>query len=246
MKKELTRLFYQLFRSKTPLEICGIRKIFWSAEPRMHQRIVWAGGEREQLEYFIKQIRDADVVWDVGAFIGMFSMFASQAVGANGQVFTFEPEASTAELVKKNCAYNNISNITLIEAALGEEDGEAMIYSSEEDQNAISSLKPGENLKKQGIPIQIRTGESLVRQHEAEPPTVVKMDVEGAEYQALKGMREVLERPECRFLFLELHPQDLPRFGASEGEVRDLLGQVGFNIDRETQRGTEMHLFCSK
>jgi FkbM family methyltransferase len=148
--------------------------------------------------------------------------------------------------VKKNCAYNNKSNIRLIEVALGDEDGEAMIYSSEEDQNAISSLKPGEHLKKQGIPIQIRSGVSLIAQQQATAPTVVKMDVEGAEYQALKGMREALERPECRFLFLELHPQDLPRFGASEDQVRELLQQVGFNIEKETQRGTEMHLFCSK
>lgn len=246
MKKKLVRLFYQLFRSKTPLEIAGIRNLFWSAEPRMHQRIERAGGEREQLEYFIQQLRQGDVVWDVGAFIGMYSMFAAKAVGADGEVFTFEPEHNTAKLVKKNSAYNNISNIRLIEAALGEEDGETVIYSSEEDQNAISSLRPGEHLKKQGIPIQIRTGTSLIDQQQATAPTVVKMDVEGAEYQALKGMQKTLERPECRFLFLELHPRDLPRFGASEEQVRELLQQVGFNLDKETQRGTEMHLFYSK
>ncbi len=246
MKKEIIKLLYQLFKSKTSLEILGIRKTFWSAEPQMHRRIVRAGGEREQLEYFIQNIKPNDIVWDVGAFVGMFSMFASEAVGAGGKVYTFEPEHNTADIVRKNCGYNNLTNITLIEAALGDKDGETLIYSSEDNQNAISCLKPGKNLKKQGTSITIRSGHSLIEKNEAEVPNVVKMDVEGAEFQALTGMRDILERPECRFLFLELHTEDLPRFDSSDLAVRTLLKEAGFTIEKEIQRGTEIHLFCNK
>lgn len=246
MKQILYKLFYQLFRSKSYLDISGISKIFWSAEPRMHQRIMRAGGEREQLEYFLKQIQPGDVVWDVGAFIGMFSLFAEDRVGSEGIVYAFEPEHKTIELIQKNMAFNHSHNIKIVEAALGENDGEALIYSSDDDQNAISSLRPGHSLKNKGLPITIRRGDSLVNNNEVKVPNVIKMDVEGAEFGALKGMFDLLKNSQCRFLFLELHVEDLPRFNSSDSEVRDLLAEAGFTIDREFPRGTELHLYCSK
>jgi len=187
-----------------------------------------------------------DVVWDVGSYIGMFAVFSEAAVGENGRVYAFEPEPRAAELLRRNCRLNRAAGVRIIEVALGDVDGKAEVFSARESENAIHSLTSWNHTRQRGTAIAVRRGDQLVRSGHVRPPNVVKMDVEGGEFQSLVGMRETIRSDACRMLFLELHPQDLPRFGASESDVRACLSDAGFRVTREMPRGTEWHLFCEK
>ncbi|MCK5092657.1 MAG: FkbM family methyltransferase [Gammaproteobacteria bacterium] len=81
--------------------------------------------------------------------------------------------------------------------------------------------------------------EDLVEQQNVPAPTAVKLDVEGAEYLVLSGMEALLSSPDCRFLFIEVHPKDLPNFGHSVEDVNNLLEKIGFSITNKITRGTE-------
>jgi FkbM family methyltransferase len=237
--------FYKLFRSKTAVEILGMEKVFTSDSPFLYHRVLNAGGEKQQLSDFLKAIKPDDIVWDVGAFMGMYSVFASEAA-KSGKVYSFEPEQNSLQLLTKNRAYNNANNVNIINVALSNESEEGTIYPATSDANAIHSLRPGEGLKTKGATVKVVKGDDLVKQGQALPPNVIKIDVEGAEAQMIQGLKDNLSSPNCRFLFIEIHPKDLLRFGSSEDEVKSLLHECGFTINNEIKRGSEIHAFCSK
>ncbi len=247
MLNAVRKWYYRIFRRKASLTLAGgVRKIFWAGDPRMFTRIINAGGEREQLERFLAAIKPGDIVWDAGAYIGMFSIFSAHRVGEQGQVYAFEPEATTLSMLRRNIDLNRAMPVEVIEAALGDHDGAAVIYASQPGENAIHSLHHGERHQAVGTNINLRSGDALVRIGAAKAPNVVKMDIEGAEFQALTGMKNILQSEACRYLFLELHPSELPEFGATPEAVRELLENAGFQLEHEQMRGAETHLFYCK
>jgi FkbM family methyltransferase len=236
----------RFFRSKTRLQISGVQARFWTTNASLYSRVVEAGGEREQMEAFTKHIRKGDVVWDIGSFVGMYSILASRAVGAEGRVYAFEPTAQAYNMLKRNIRLNGADNLTVLNVALGKENGEGRIYSSQREDVAIHSLMPGPNKDPNGTPVSIWSGDRLVESGRAPRPNVIKIDVEGAEFLVLSGMRDALADSKCRFLLAEIHPQDIPAFGGTVEEVKALLTQSGFVISREMNRGNQIHFLCEK
>jgi FkbM family methyltransferase len=242
----LANVYYKWLRPRTAVSINGFTGTFVTNTPALHRRVTRFGGEKEQLSAFLRELRTGDVVWDVGSFVGIFSLFASKAVGSSGKVYAFEPEPHTSALLQRNCELNSAHNVKIVNAALSDTDGGGEIFSANEGANAIHSLKPGGATASKGLSIKLRRGDSLVNAVEADVPNVIKMDIEGAELLAFKGLKETLAKPACRFVFLELHHQDLPRFGARSEDVLSFMQQVGFEVRQKIERGTESHVFFHK
>lgn len=242
----LRNTFYKLFRAKTPIEVAGIQASFYSSTPDLYRRIVKLGGEREQIQLFLDSIRPGETVWDIGGFIGMFTVLSSKRVGPAGRVITFEPEPETYNKLLANCELNQCNNVTVFNAALSDATDKGMIFASRENENAIHSLRPNEHLQDNGIPTQLYNAAELVRDQNVPVPNAVKLDVEGAECLVMNGMKSILSDVKCRFLFMEVHPDDLPNFGHSLDDVHAILDEVGFPITRRFERGTEYHYFCEK
>ena len=242
----LRNTFYKLFRAKTSIEVAGIRASFYSSTPDLYRRIVNLGGEREQIELFLNSIRAGETVWDIGGFIGMFTVLSSKRVGPQGRVITFEPEPETYKKLLANCELNQCDNVTVFNAALSDATDEGMIFASRENENAIHSLRPNDHLQDIGIPTQLYSAAELVRDKNVPVPNAVKLDVEGAECLVMNGMKSILSDDSCRFLFMEVHPKDLPNFGYSLDDVHAILDEVGFPVTRKFERGTEYHYFCEK
>ncbi|MCL4874156.1 FkbM family methyltransferase [bacterium] len=233
-------------RKKTAREVLGIRRRFWTTSPSLYRRVVKSGGEQYQLERFLQNVKAGDTVWDVGSYVGIYSIFSSHPAGRDGAVYAFEPEPAAHALLNGNIALNGIGNVKPMRMALSDSNGKGRIYSALTDAVAIHSLRHYASLSESGFEIDLATGDSLVQEGRVPPPDVVKVDVEGADYHVLKGMRSALSRPECRFLLIEVHPKLLPGFGASERDVRQAIREAGFTVDEELQRGDEIHLICSK
>jgi FkbM family methyltransferase len=245
-KKIIITLLHKTVRARTPSHLHGIDAVFNTPTPDFYRRIQNFGGEKEQLELFLDYVKEGDVIWDVGAFIGLFSVFASKAVGDKGKVYAFEPEEATAKKLDANCKLNKLNNITIVNYALSNTDKAGKLYPANEGQNAIHSLQPHAGVSQDGVEINLKRGDSLVADKVLERPNVIKLDVEGAELQSLQGMTEILKDPGCHFIFLELHHRDLPRFDANEDEVYKIFQESGFKISKEMKRGTESHLFWLK
>jgi len=88
-----------------------------------------------------KLLRKGDVVVDVGANIGYYSLLFSRCVGTDGHVYSFEPVPQLASALRKNADLNQFEQITLSNLALSDHNGEARFYVGPEDNSGLSSLR---------------------------------------------------------------------------------------------------------
>lgn len=101
------------------------------------------------------------------------------------------------------------------------------------------------------IEVATERGDALVSGDDVPKPTVIKIDVEGAESLVIEGMKESLASEQCRLLYCEVHPSSdedpsIDDFGSSESELRELIHELGFDIEVIEQRERTYHLKAVK
>lgn len=135
------------------------------------------------------------VVYDVGAFTGAYSMFFSRRVGEAGRVVAFEPRPESFALLVANLERNHIRNILPLHVALGEQSGERAIYMLP-GMPTTASLAPEARtpLRRKCGQARIQKLDALVQSVPLPPPQLIKIDVEGLELEVLQGAVLTLER----------------------------------------------------
>jgi len=181
---------------------------------------------------FVSRILDAlqpgDVVYDVGANIGMISCLVAASGRERGVVVhSIEPEDRNAAALRRNSQLNALTNLQVHELALGDESGTAELHVSGEAGEGTHSIIEGGSPDSHPITIQIASGEDFMGR-DAPPPDVVKIDVEGFEMSVLKGLAPALDAGTVRDLFIEIHPTLLEQVGSSAEELRAWLRERGY------------------
>ncbi|MFC6826858.1 FkbM family methyltransferase [Halopelagius fulvigenes] len=193
--------------------------------------------ERPVLEALLGELRPDDVFYDVGANVGLYSCLAADAV--EPPVFAFEPHPENADRLAQNVAHNG-ANVSQYRYALAAEEGTAeLALALDKVGSAGHSLvgTPGKSGYGR-VEVRKRRGDELVESEGLPEPTVVKIDVEGAEHKVLDGLAETLSRPSCRLVYCEVHPEHLRMAGSSVADVRDRLEAFGFAVeDRSIRSG---------
>ena len=138
-----------------------------------------------------KYVDRGDTVYDVGANVGYFSLSLAKQVGPTGHVIAFEPIPRNLEVLRKNIENNRLSNVQVFGAAASDRKGEAVIRIA--GNLATSSLVwHRKNPAAEELSIPTIAIDDLVEGGELRQPRFVKIDVEGAEGLALKGMQRTV------------------------------------------------------
>ena len=138
-----------------------------------------------------RYVRSGDTVYDVGANMGYVSLSLAKRVGPRGHVAAFEPIPQNLDVLRKNIANNRLSNVRVFDVAASDQKGEAVIRTA--GNLATSSLVwHKKNSSAEELVIQTVAIDELVKNGELAEPAFVKIDVEGAEGLALKGMRRTV------------------------------------------------------
>jgi FkbM family methyltransferase len=147
----------------------------------------WLGTyERPTQRLFSRQIASGDVVFDVGANVGFYTLLASRMTGASGRVIAFEPLARNFDLLERHLSYNRAANVTVVKAAVGERTGvERFAGKDEPSMGALAA---------EGDPVDVVSIDDLVAAGDVPPPQLMKIDVEGAESRVLQGAAATLAR----------------------------------------------------
>lgn len=163
---------------------------------------------------------DGGVFIDVGANIGYYSLLAAQRLGPDGRIFAVEASPKTLIRLRENIAANKLSNITVIPFAAGETDGECEIFTPDEHTHGVASLRNQNYGSTQIDKVKIRRLDQFL----INLPRVdlVKIDIEGAELGALKGMRDIIVRHQPAIL-VEIVPNFLQAFGHKAIEIVDFI-----------------------
>lgn len=171
-------------------------------------------------------LKPGGIFIDVGANKGDFSLVAAKLLDKTGKVIAFEPESKNCKWITKSININGYKNISLYKIALSDHNGEAKLYIGKKSgwHTLISSQK---NRNSDTIDVKVRTLDSYLKEISfCEPIDMIKIDVEGAELQVLRGAYQTLFRNKSLTLLIDIHPT----LGVDPKEVCYYLVKNGFSI----------------
>jgi FkbM family methyltransferase len=195
------------------------------------QRALYATGAYEPalVRFLRDELRRGDVMVDVGAHIGVHSLTAAARLRrlGGGTVVAFEPAHDSAAKLRAAAARNRLE-VTVVEAALGAEPGSADLRADPAYDAADAGVRSlhGRGPRVQAVPL--TTFDAWAAGARLERLDLVKLDVEGAELEALRGMAGSLGRLWPRALVVEVKQRVLERAGVGDDEVREYLDRLGY------------------
>jgi len=200
-------------------------------------RVTRLGDEAEFLGLLLRAIRVGDVLFDIGSCVGVYAVHAGLC---GAQVCAFEPDPSYRQRLVKNLALNKLSqSVRVLDWAVSHQSGEATLFSDGVDGASPSLAEVG---SRGGVVVPTNSIDNALAMGSLPVPTVLKMDIEGAEILALRGMRQLLasdQKPRC--IFIELHPDFLPAFDSSVDQGLSLIESHGYSRQYFCKRDEQIH-----
>jgi FkbM family methyltransferase len=162
---------------------------------------------------------EGDVTIDAGANLGAVTVYMSRLVGPRGRVIAVEMMPDTAALLRYNLELNAATNVAVVELALAERAGETVVACLESGFHGQASIAKRSARSDRDIEVRTTTLQSLM--NGIEEVALLKLDLEGAEAQALRGAGDAIGR--IRAILFE-------SWAADGGDTARLLRDAGFGI----------------
>jgi FkbM family methyltransferase len=191
-------------------------------------------GAYELADYseFVGAAGRGDVVFDVGAHIGTYTLGLCRAVGDAGQVHAFEPNPQTFRRLRRNIELNGFANAQLNQVALADTAGQAQLNSPLYLNTGGGSLVPHQT--QHGLPthayeVQVTSLDQYCYTNEIRGLSLIKIDAQGYELRILRGAETVIRRRHPRIM-VEHDPYWLSRAGSSGQELCSELRRLGYSL----------------
>lgn len=161
------------------------------------QRYVYYFGQWEPAisGWFRGYVRPGDVVVDVGANVGWYTLLAAKCVGPNGRVLAVEASPSIAARLRENLAMNPefAPRVTVVNCAAGDRDGTVPVYLADEENSGKTSLHGADGATAE-CTVPMKPLAAILAGVELHRVRVIKIDVEGAEPQVIAGLMPVTDK----------------------------------------------------
>jgi FkbM family methyltransferase len=169
---------------------------WWLAEYDFCGGAIILGGFEDTEQSFIQRfLRQGMTVVDIGAHHGFYTLLASIKTGPRGRVLAFEPSLREREKLSRHLRLNRCRNVSVFDYALGSAEGLADLFLVEGTETGCNSLRPPNvSQPTRRLPVKVATLDACLRSMGIERVDFVKLDVEGAELDVLKGATQLLER----------------------------------------------------
>ena len=166
-------------------------------------------------------LKSNDVFVDVGANIGLISIYAAQKVGSKGIVHAYEANPETFTIMENNIELNELHNIIKpLKIAIGASEGKGLIFDNwEVNRGAETMFQPKE--KSSSHEVAIKPLDSLLRPNSK--IKAIKIDVEGFELEVIKGAKNILNKPNAPILIVEYSEECLTRANQTIQELTELI-----------------------
>lgn len=217
-----------IFRLQSKGDDWVSNQVFWRG---------WDGYEPETAPLFFRLAQKADVVFDIGAYVGFFALLAGHA-NPDGKVFAFEPLIPIYERLKQNIALNNLQNIEAFLGAVGVHEGEAEFFHIGGLELPTSSslsydfMKEGENLI--STKVKVFKLDQFIQEKGIDKVDLMKIDTESTEPDVLRGAKDILEKN---------HPHIVCEVlgRGSERDLQEILRPLGYRFYLLTPEGAIEH-----
>ncbi|MEJ7783714.1 MAG: FkbM family methyltransferase [Solirubrobacteraceae bacterium] len=224
----------------TTLDPGGIK--FEATNINERQRVVNCGDEPEYIREMLATLKPDDVLYDIGANVGLVALHAARKC----RTVAFEPDPSFLSRLHRNLELNPTVSVQVLQIAVSDREGWVALFTDGVGGNSPSLVH--QRGAKNSVDVRARTLDALVEGGTLPKPTVLKLDIEGAEILALRGAEHLLGGPAPpRALFLEVHDSFLPAFGSSADEVLGIVRGAGYvTIRYAAERAGQQHLILER
>lgn len=191
------------------------------------------GNEHEDnvKQTFVDNIHEGNTVIDVGANIGEFSLIASKIIGKKGKIISIDPLNQAIIWLNKNYILNNSSNYEILEKAVGDKTGTMTLYKKNEV-SEMGLLDPDivdQTLLPSGE-ITVDTIDNIISSRNIDNVEMLKIDVEGFEYEVLCGCKNSFKEKKIKKIICEIHSSYLRKKNMDENVIYSMLKKNGFSI----------------
>lgn len=181
--------------------------------------------EKPMQEALVAELRPGATVYDIGANVGFVTLLAARLVGPTGRVIAFEPVPENVAAIRHNLALNGIDWAEVVETAVAEKPGSAtLILSDVSAFSRLATVNVPTGARGQ-IEVGVTSVDEFLAAGLAPPPDFVKIDVEGAELEVVRGMRQTLA---------DHHPTIMCEVHDVQAEYAALVASLGYepvNLD---------------
>jgi len=230
---------YALDNFKTEFVYVQGNKIFLDDEDCL-QLSVNEITEPVETKLFNDIIKNGEVLVDVGANIGYFTLLMAKLSGSSGKIFSFEPENKNFEILEKNVKINNYQNVVLEKKGVSDRNGVNKFFLSSKNTGMHSLQKIRDDSKEVKIDV-IKLDDYFFTLDLVEKISLIKIDVEGAEFQVLNGMKTILKNKNLKLL-IEFIPDHLKKHGTNPSDVLKILEDNDFKLYQINERTKQLEL----
>lgn len=226
--------YFSSFLKKVSLDAKTFKKklhtgqlINLKAEDHIQRTLLWYGFyEKNSILQWEQFIENDAVVIDIGANIGYYTLIAANKAG-RGRVHSFEPVTVSYEALQQNIQLNHLTNVTVNAVGISNNESLQTYYISSADNRGMSGMKRPENFSGLSEKKQTITLDSYAIKNNLSRIDIIKIDIEGNELNALKGMHTILAQNKP-ILFIEVIKEHLIKFGTGIDDVYAFLKSYGY------------------
>ena len=190
-------------------------------------KFMYGTSYEEKVNKTIKNtVMQGDIIWDIGANIGVYTLIFSELTGKKGKVYSFEPHPDTFVKLKTLSTKDNIEFLNL---GLSNEKKQ-MLFSNKANNELNSIVDESYNGEK--ISTNIETADNIIKMKFANIPNYIKIDVEGYELFVLQGMNLLLKNSILRNLMIEVHHSVMDELNITDGpkQISTILKDNNFKV----------------
>lgn len=167
---------------------------------------VWLIGEYSKNDF---SINETDVVIDVGAHIGLFSLFASQ-FSTKGKIFAFEPVKENFVILKSNVEINNFTNIKYENCAISKSTSKIILYQSNDESGHSKFIQTDKPIK-----VDSKSLNDFFKENNVKTCNLLKLDCEGSEYEIIDSLDDeyfdIIEKMIIEYHLADSNPELLEK-----------------------------------
>lgn len=166
-------------------------------------------------------LRDDGVFYDIGASVGYISMEMALQLNGRGAVIAFEPQPELAAMIATSARLNDFNQVRVFDVMLGDQVGDSCLHIGSHSIHASAIAREAGSRK---LACTVTTLDSLVQSGAIPPPSVIKIDVEGAEIAALTGASQTIRDHRPHIIFES--DENMDRYGYRRKDLLDLLSAL--------------------
>lgn len=172
-------------------------------------------------------VGQANVVWDIGANIGLYTKKFSEAAPSDAQIFAFEPSPRNSQALIE--AFRGEDRVTIMPCALSNQAGHLFFEAALSGKGTTDRIVDYDT----GLKVEVASADMLVFERSIKTPDFIKIDVEGFELHVIRGMERLLREHPPKHLFCEVHFTQLDNMGLKAGpkEIENILKKHKYTVE---------------